>query len=91
MASGSTQGNRRHRSTREQSRLLAIGAAVVIAILFAILNLHTVSVNWIVTTTHTSLTVVIVVSFLIGAGVGALLMRRRASGPSARGSAHHHG
>ncbi len=58
--------------------MLGIGAFLVIATLFAILNLHTVSVNWIVTTTHTALTLVIIVAFLLGAGVGALITRRRA-------------
>lgn len=68
---------RSERSGRERAQLLGIGAFVVAAILFATLNLHTVSVNWIVTTTHTALMLVIIVSFLLGVGVGALIMRRR--------------
>jgi uncharacterized integral membrane protein len=67
------------RSGRERAGLLGLGACLVIAILFAILNLHQVSVNWIVTSSHTPLTIVIAVSFLIGAGVGALVTRRRAA------------
>jgi uncharacterized integral membrane protein len=80
MASESTGKHRSQRSTTERTRLLGIGAFLVIAILFAILNLHTVSVNWIVTTTHTALTLVIIVAFLLGAGVGALITHRRAAG-----------
>lgn len=84
MTSGSKGKHPSQRSTTERTRLLGVGAFLVIAILFAILNLHTVSVNWIVTTTHTALTLVIVVAFLLGAGVGALITRRRvgSGGPS---------
>ena len=67
---------RASRSSKEKTRLIVVGAAVALAIIFAVLNLHRVSVNWIVTTSHTPLTIVIVISFLIGAAVGALMVRR---------------
>jgi uncharacterized integral membrane protein len=66
----------RPRSRKEQGRLLALGFVVALAIVFAVVNLNDVSVNWIVTTSQTSLTVVIVVSFLFGVAIGALLHRR---------------
>ncbi len=69
---------RRVRSSKDKARLIILGAALALAIVFAVLNLHKVSVNWIVTTTQTPLTVVIVVSFLVGAVFGALIYRRAA-------------
>ena len=55
----SPKPGRRPRSRKEQSRLLALGFVVALAIVFAVVNLNDVSVNWIVTTSETSLTVVI--------------------------------
>ena len=56
-----------------------IVAAVLggIALLFAVLNLDEVSVNWLLGTWETPLIIVIVVSFLLGAGVGFFLRGRR--------------
>jgi uncharacterized integral membrane protein len=62
---------------KERIQLLATGAAVALVIAFAIVNLNQVSVDWIVTTTNTSLTIVIAVSFLIGAVAGAVFWSRR--------------
>ena len=64
---------------RAQARLLLAGAAVALVVVFAVLNLHKVKMDWIVTTTQTSLTVVIAVSFLLGVLVGIVLWRRRTS------------
>lgn len=57
------------RSRREQVRLgvaFALGALVV---LFAVLNLDEVQVNWIVATWSTPLIVVILLSLLVGAAI----------------------
>lgn len=64
---------------RVQARLLAAGAGLGLVIAFAVLNAHKVKVDWIVTTTETSLTIVIAVSFLLGVLGGILLWRRRTS------------
>lgn len=62
---------------RAQARLIIAGVALGLIIVFAVVNLHKVKVDWIVTTTQTSLTVVIAVSFLLGVLGGILLWRRR--------------
>lgn len=48
-----------------------------VAVLFAVLNLDEVEVSWIVFTSDTPLIVVIAISMLVGAGLGAMLTRRR--------------
>ena len=50
----------------------------VLVVLFAVLNLDEVDVNWIVATWSTPLIVVIVVSLLTGAALGWTVARRRA-------------
>ncbi len=65
------------RPTTDRLRLGAIGAVVALAVVFAVLNLDRVRVNWIVVTSSTPLIVVIGVSFALGALVGVLLWRRR--------------
>lgn len=65
------------RSRSEQLRLGALGAALALAIIFAVLNLDRVRVNWIVTHSATPLIFVIAVSFVLGAIVGVSLWRRR--------------
>jgi uncharacterized integral membrane protein len=69
--------SRRSPARREQIRLLLAGAATVLVVVFALVNLDKVKVDWIVTTSHTALIVVIAVSFLLGAAAGALFWRRR--------------
>jgi hypothetical protein len=56
---------------------LAAGFAGALILAFALVNLGDVKVDWIVTTTQTSLTVVIAVSFLLGVFAGVLFWRRR--------------
>jgi uncharacterized integral membrane protein len=53
-----------------------IWALVVIAVLFAVLNLDTVKVNWIIGTWETSLLVVILLFFGLGALAGYFTGRR---------------
>lgn len=67
------------RSTRDQARLIGAGLAVAIAVLFAVLNLDKVRVNWIFGTVQTPLIVLIAVVFALGLGAGLLLARRRSS------------
>ena len=57
-----------------------IGAFLLgaLAVLFAVLNLDDVDVNWIVATWQTPLIVVILISALIGAALGWTVARRRA-------------
>ena len=64
---------------RDRKRL--IGAFVLggLAVLFAVLNLDDVEVSWIIGTWETPLIVVIAVSILIGAAIGAMLTRRRSA------------
>ncbi len=64
---------------RVQARLIAAGIGLGLIIVFAVVNLHKVKVDWIVTTTDTSLTVVIAVSFVLGVLGGILLWRRRSA------------
>jgi uncharacterized integral membrane protein len=48
-----------------------------LGVLFAVLNVDEVDVNWILGTWSTPLIVVIAVSMVIGAGLGYLVARRR--------------
>lgn len=68
-----------HAAVEKRSRTRQIGVLVLAAlgILFAVLNLDKVSVNWIVGTWRTPLIVVIAVSMLVGAAAGFLVGRRR--------------
>ena len=47
-----------------------------LAVLFAVINLDDVEVNWLVGSWQTPLILVIVVSMLLGAGLDRLLVRR---------------
>lgn len=53
--------------------------ALCLMIAFAVANFDRVRVNWIFGTWNTPLIVALGVAFLLGAGVGALAMRQRAS------------
>ncbi len=61
---------------RVRARQLGALALTALAVLFAVLNLDEVSVNWIVDSRRTPLIVVIAASLLVGAGAGYLLARR---------------
>jgi uncharacterized integral membrane protein len=64
-------------SRRERARALAMFGLGGLAALFAVLNFDKVDVNWLLGTWSTPLIVVIALSFLLGAGVGLLVGRRR--------------
>jgi uncharacterized integral membrane protein len=65
---------KRTRGERVRETLAFVLGALVV--LFAVLNLDTVAVNWIIATWLTPLIVVIVVSLLIGAALGYVVARR---------------
>lgn len=62
----------------EQLRLVAIGALVVLVLLFAILNSDKVSVDLVFGSTKLPLFLVIVVCLLLGAAIDRLLVHRAA-------------
>jgi uncharacterized integral membrane protein len=66
----------RQRSSGEKLRLAGAGVAATLAVLFAVLNLDQVKVNWVLGSGETPLIVVIVVSFLLGVAVDRLLAYR---------------
>jgi uncharacterized integral membrane protein len=66
------------RSRREQARTAGMVALAVVITLFAVLNLESVKVNWILGTGEAPLIIVIVVSVLFGI-VLTYLVDRRAS------------
>jgi uncharacterized integral membrane protein len=53
-----------------------IAVAVVIVVVFALLNFQSVSMHWIVGTTHTPLIILVAGCLLIGLGVGYVVGRR---------------
>ncbi|HVW18407.1 MAG TPA: LapA family protein [Solirubrobacteraceae bacterium] len=55
------------RSQRDQNRLIGAAVAAALLIAFALVNTEKVKVDWIVTSKHSPLIVVIVVSAAIGA------------------------
>ena len=61
---------------RDQAKLVVAGVLGALIAVFAVLNFDEVSVNWLVTTAQTPLILVIAVSFLFGAVIGALAFRR---------------
>jgi len=60
-----------------EKRTIAVAVLAGLGVLFAVLNLDDVKVNWLLGTWSTPLIVVIAVSFVIGSGVGFLVARRR--------------
>jgi uncharacterized integral membrane protein len=62
---------------RSRARQIGVLALTGLAVVFAVVNLDDVSVNWIVGTWHTPLIIVIAVSVVVGAGAGYLVGRRR--------------
>ena len=65
---------------RERARTVVAFGLGGLGALFAVLNLDDVDVNWVFGTWSTPLIVVIAISFLLGAGLGFLISRRRAAG-----------
>lgn len=65
---------RDRKETARQVAALVVGCLIV---LFAVLNLDDVEVNWIVATITTPLIVVIAVSFVLGIVAGLLIARGR--------------
>lgn len=83
-AGGGPEGDRRPAagkshppSRREQARTVTILVLGGLGALFAFLNFEEVEVNWLLGTWSTPLILVIAISFLLGAGVGLLVGRRR--------------
>lgn len=62
---------------RSRARQVAVLGLIAVGVLFAVLNLDKVGVNWIVGTWRTPLIVVIAASMLVGAAAGFLVGRRR--------------
>ncbi len=67
--------------TPEEKRRIVIGILIALVVLFALLNLNQVKVDWLVTSTKTPLVVVIVVSAAIGAVAGVLVDRKKHRAP----------
>jgi len=76
-----TPGREPERTRRQQARTVAVLALSGLGVVFAVLNLDEVSVNWIVGTWDTPLIIVIAISVLVGAALGFLAARRRGSAP----------
>ena len=73
------RGPAKSRPRKESARLVVVAGVSALAALFAALNLDEVEVNWIVGTWDTPLIVVVAISVVIGAVLGFLAARRRAS------------
>ena len=77
---GSTTTAQQGGSRKDRSRLIAAAILGGLAVVFAVINRHEVKVNWLLGTWETPLIVVIAVSFLAGAAIGAFASRRRYRG-----------
>lgn len=66
------------RSRTEQARLLALGALILLAIIFALLNLNSVKVHLIFGSPRWPLILVIVACLALGAGIDRLWIRYQA-------------
>jgi uncharacterized integral membrane protein len=76
-----TPGRQPERTRRQQARMIAALTLSGLGVVFAVLNLDEVSVNWIIGTWDTPLIIVIAISVLVGAALGYLAARRRESAP----------
>jgi uncharacterized integral membrane protein len=65
------------KTRRQRARVVASFVLAGVGVVFAVLNLDEVEVNWIVGTWDTPLIIVIAISVLIGAALGYLAARRR--------------
>jgi uncharacterized integral membrane protein len=84
MSSTSQAPRKTHATRSEQARRIGLGALGALVVLFAVVNLDDVRVNWIVFTSQTPLIVVIAVAFALGAALGMLLRRQKRSARRAR-------
>jgi uncharacterized integral membrane protein len=69
---------------RERARMIALGLIGAILVVFAVINVNSVEVHWLVTSGRAPLIVVIVLAFLLGFGADRLLViraRRKAKSP----------
>lgn len=73
---GAGKPDRRHQAT-----LVGVAVAVVLLVWFALANLRDVRIDFWVFDRQAPLILVIVISGLLGALIGALVMRRRAKDP----------
>lgn len=73
----SSEGAPEGRGRRERARLVASFVLGALAVLFAVLNLDDVQVNWIIGTWDTPLIVVIALSLLVGSAIGWFVSHRR--------------
>jgi uncharacterized integral membrane protein len=78
MASEPPTGPQRHRRLPASPQTIGLVVLAVVVTLFAVLNLNSVSVNWIVGSGNAPLIVVIAVSILLGVA-GTVLTQRMAS------------
>jgi uncharacterized integral membrane protein len=67
---------KRERSRTEEPRQLLLGGLMVLAVLFALLNLDKVKVDLIVSSPRIPLLFVILACLVLGAAIDRLLMRR---------------
>jgi uncharacterized integral membrane protein len=72
-----TPGREPERGRRQRARVVASVALAGLGVVFAVLNLDEVEVNWIVGTWDTPLIIVIAISVLVGAALGYVAARRR--------------
>ena len=63
------------RSKRERTRTVAIVVLAVVVTVFAVLNLNSVKVDWIIGSGHAPLIVVVALSVLVGAALVGLAER----------------
>ncbi len=73
---GQSQPKAHRRGRREQSRTVALLILAVLITLFAVLNVDTVKVHWIVGSGRAPLIIVIVISLLVGVVLTHFLERR---------------
>jgi uncharacterized integral membrane protein len=74
------------RGRREQGRTVVLLILAVLVTLFAVFNVHKVKVDWIVRTSEVPLIIVIVLSLLVGALLGAFASRRGGKSKPGKGS-----
>jgi len=73
-------GGRAPRDRKHDMRLAVIGAAAVLFVWFAVINLHDTEIHFWIHSARAPLLAVILISAGLGAGITALAMRRRRRG-----------